>query len=105
MMNEMFNLIPPFIEGMVLGILFFVGLWWTVKKGVSVKQPALFFLGSFFLRIGIVVAGFYLAAGGHWDHLLACFFGFVIARYIITRLAGPPVERQILSTKEGGDAP
>lgn len=105
MMNEIFNLIPPFIEGMVLGIIFFVGLWWTVKKGVSAKQPALLFLGSFFLRIGIVLAGFYFAAGGHWDHLLTCFFGFVIVRYIVTRLAGPPVERQIPSTKAAEDAP
>lgn len=105
MMNEVFNLIPPFIEGVILGVLFFVALWWTVKKGISVKQPALFFLGSFFLRIGAVLAGFYFATGGQWDHLLTCFSGFIIARYIIMRLAGPPAERQILSTKEAGDAP
>jgi F1F0 ATPase subunit 2 len=105
MVNEIFNLIPPFIEGVVLGIIFFVGLWWTVKKGVSAKQPAFLFLVSFFLRIGIVLAGFYFAADGHWDHLLTSLFGFIIVRYIATRLAGPPVARQIFSAKEAEDAP
>ncbi len=104
-MIKIFNTILPFVEGMVLGVIFFFGLWWTVKKGVLVKQPAFLFLVSFFLRIGIVLAGFYFAAGGHWENLLVSLLGFVVARYIITKLVGPPVESQMLATKEAKDAP
>jgi hypothetical protein len=32
------------------------------------------------------LAGFYSVSGGHWDRLLACLLGFVIARFIVTRL-------------------
>lgn len=105
MVNEIFNLIPSFIAGLVLGIIFFVGLWWTVKKGISAKQPALLFLGSFFFRIAIVLVGFYFIAEGHSDHLLACFIGFITARYIVTWLADPPVEPQTRPTEELEDAP
>jgi len=104
MMNEVFNLTLPFVEGIILGVIFFLGLLWTVKKVVSAKQPAFLCLGSFFLRMAIVLAGFYFAAGGHWDRLLVCFFGFIIVRCIVTRLASLPVKCQTLSTKESEDA-
>ena len=43
----------------LLGALFFGGLWWTVRKGVSSTQPALWFFGSLLLRTSIALAGFY----------------------------------------------
>ena len=51
---------------------FFGGLWWTVRKGVSSRQPALWFFGSLLLRMSIALAGFYFVSGGHWERLLAC---------------------------------
>ena len=71
---------------MVLGAIFFGGLWWTVRKCVSSKQPGLWVLGSVLLRTGTVFVGFYLAARGHWERLLVCLLGFVIARLIVMRL-------------------
>ena len=56
----------------MLGAIFFGGLWWTVRKGVSSKQPALWFLGSLLLRMSIALAGFYFVSGGHWERLLVC---------------------------------
>ena len=66
--------------------MFFGGLWWTVQKGVSSKQPALWFFGSLLLRMSIALAGFYFVSGGHWKRLLACLLGFIMARLIIIRL-------------------
>ena len=40
------------LAGLVLGAIFFGGLWWTVRKGLSSQQPALWFLGSMLLRMG-----------------------------------------------------
>jgi F1F0 ATPase subunit 2 len=104
-MNETLTLVLAWVAGGVLGAIFFGGLWWTVRKGVSSQQPALWFFGSLLLRMSIALAGFYFVSGGHWDRLLACLLGFVIVRFILTRLTGPPVEHLSSQVKEADYAP
>ena len=104
-MNEALSLAPAMVTGVLLGVMFFGGLWWTVRKGFSSKQPALWFFGSLLLRISIALAGFYFVSGGHWERLLVCLLGFVLARLIVTRLAGPPVEHHNTPVKEVVHAP
>lgn len=104
-MNESVGLAGALITGVVLGTMFFGGLWWTVRQGVSAERPALWFLGSLLLRTGIVLAGFYVVAAGHWERLLLCLLGFVIAHVIVTRFTGPPVEHHEPQANEVGHAP
>ena len=85
-MNELLQLVLVLMVGLLLGALFFGGLWWTVLKGVSAKRPALWFGASLLLRSAIVLAGFYYLAGPHWQRLLACLLGFIAARAVVTRL-------------------
>ena len=89
MMNETVTLVLALVMGTLLGAIFFGGLWWTVQKGVSSKRPALWFFGSLLLRTSIVLAGFYFIARGHWERLLVCLMGFVVARLVVTRLTQP----------------
>jgi len=92
-MNETLTPVLALVAGVLLGAMFFGGLWWTVCKGVSSQRPAIWFFGSLLLRMSIALSGFYFVSGGHWDRLLACLLGFVIARFIVTRLtraAGKP---------------
>lgn len=103
-MNEMFSLAPALVTGVLLGGMFFGGLWWTVRKGVSSKRPGLWFFGSLLLRTSMALAGFYLVSGGHWERLMTCLLGFVIARFIVTRFTGPPAESHKTSAKEAGHA-
>jgi F1F0 ATPase subunit 2 len=86
MMNEALTLGSVLVTGVVLGAMFFGGLWWTVRKSVSSKQPALLFFGSLLLRTSIALTVFYFIARGHWERLLVCLLGFIIARLIMTRL-------------------
>jgi F1F0 ATPase subunit 2 len=86
-MNETLSLALALVTGVLLGAIFFGGLWWTVRRGVSSKQPALWFLGSALLRTGIALGGFYLVARGHWERWLVCLIGFMIARAIVTGLS------------------
>ncbi|MGK2860363.1 MAG: N-ATPase subunit AtpR [Chitinophagaceae bacterium] len=84
-MNEVLYRVLVFITGLVLGILFFGGLWFTVKKSVTARMPALWIFSSFFLRIGITLIGFYFIAAGSWQRLLICLVGFIAARFIVIR--------------------
>ncbi len=85
-MNEFLQLLFALIQGALLGLFFFAGLWWTVRKLGSSKQVALLFLGSMLLRTTVVIVGFYFILGDNWQHLLVGLLGFVIARITITRL-------------------
>ncbi len=84
-MNETLSLMLALVMGGMLGAIFFGGLWWTVRKVVSSRWPEFWLLGSMLLRTGITLAGFYFVAGGHWERLLVCLLGFVIARLIVIR--------------------
>ena len=76
--------------GALLGALFFGGLWWTVRRGVSSQRPALWFLGSMLLRLSIAVTGFYFVGGENWQRWLLCLCGFVLARLLVQRLTRAP---------------
>jgi F1F0 ATPase subunit 2 len=92
-MNELVQLTLVLLAGMLLGALFFGGLWWTVQKGISARQPALWFVASLLLRTVIVLAGFYFVAAADWKRMLLCLLGFVFARFVIIRLTGGHMER------------
>ncbi len=62
-MNEPLSLASALVAGVLLGAIFFGGLWWTVRRGVSSGQVALWFLGSMLLRTCIVLAGFLFCPG------------------------------------------
>jgi F1F0 ATPase subunit 2 len=72
--------------GLALGLIFFGGLWWTIRRSLSARQPAVWILGSLLARMGVTLTGFYWVAGGDWQRLLACLAGFVIARAGVTWL-------------------
>ncbi len=91
--------------GLLLGSICFVGLWWTVRKGVSSTHPALWFLGSRLVRMSLVLVGFYFVGRGSWQRLVACLLGFIIARFIVMRLTRAPVEHPRLTAKEAPNAP
>jgi len=82
-MNGIFSIAMPFIGGLSLGIIFFGGLWITVKKLAASKMPALLFLGSFVFRIGIALGGFYYIGFGDWKRLVLCLVGFIAARFAV----------------------
>jgi F1F0 ATPase subunit 2 len=103
-MIETLSLLVALAAGVLLGAIFFGGLWWTVRRGFSSNQPALWFFGSLLLRTGITLAGFYLVAAGHWERLVVCLIGFVLARVAVTRLTRP-TKQSAYWTGEASHAP
>lgn len=101
-MNELPGLLFSLLVGALLGVLFFAGLWWTVRKLGSTKQVALLFLGSMLLRSCLVVLGFYFIVGDSWQRLLAGLLGFIIARVMVIRLTDI-ADRSRLFLQRSGD--
>lgn len=85
-MSEILFMILALIAGMALGFFFFFGLWFTVKKAVNSKIPAVWFFMSLFFRLGVVLIGFYYISLGGWQRLIICVVGFIIARLLVTHL-------------------
>jgi F1F0 ATPase subunit 2 len=104
MMNEPLILVLALATGALLGTIFFGGLWLTVQKGLSSKRPALWFFGSLLLRTSIALVGFYFIARGHWERLLVCLLGFVIARLIVMQLTRA-AEKPTYLAQEASHAP
>jgi F1F0 ATPase subunit 2 len=83
-MIEPLPLVRAGMFGVLLGALFFGGLWLAVHAAVSSKQPAPWFLGGFLLRAGVTLAGFYVVSRGHWERLPACLLGFALVHVFVT---------------------
>jgi F1F0 ATPase subunit 2 len=104
-MNETLTLVLSWAAGALFGTIVFGGLWWTVRKGLSAKQPALWFFGSLVLRLCIALTGFYCVSGGHWERLLLCLLGFVMVRPVVMRLTRASGESLAHPAPEASRAP
>ncbi|HTQ27790.1 MAG TPA: ATP synthase subunit I [Puia sp.] len=71
--------------GVLLGLIFFAGLWITVRKGLPASMPVYWFLPSFLLRTGIVLLGFRFLGQERWENLLLCGVGFLAGRFMVLR--------------------
>jgi F1F0 ATPase subunit 2 len=104
-MNDPLPLLLAGAAGLVLGAIFFGGLWWTVRKGLLSRQSALWFFGSMLLRMGIALAGFYFIGRGDWRRIISCLLGFVVARFVVTWLSRAPANDHHSRTPEASHAP
>jgi F1F0 ATPase subunit 2 len=99
--NEIIKLLYALATGALTGIIFFGGLWWTVKKGTRSSRPALWFATSFLVRTTLAVTGFYFASNGHWQTLMSCLAGFLIARIFVIRFVGEHPAKSTTKIKGG----
>jgi F1F0 ATPase subunit 2 len=93
----LFALAMAFTAGLALGAFYFIALWQTVQRLPVAVSPARLMLGSFILRMAVVMAGFYfIMGGGHWERLASAMLGFIIIRKILTYRLGPQNATQIV---------
>lgn len=103
-MSETLTLTLAGLAGSALGAVFFGGLWWTVRRGLTSAHPAPWFLGSLLVRTTVAAGGFFLVGGGQWPRLLACLVGFVAARTVVTRLSRAVPAPLVHVERQGGHA-
>ena len=104
-MTETASLVLALAAGGLLGAMFFGGLWWTIRRGLSSQHPALWFFSSLLLRTAILLAGFYVMALDGWRTLLASLLGFVAARLVVTWFTWESGRVRSVQLPEGGHAP
>jgi F1F0 ATPase subunit 2 len=78
--------------GFLLGMLFFGGLWLTVRKSLGSKRPWLWFLVSMVSRTGVTMAGFAWISGGSAVRLLCCVAGFALAKLVVLLITRQPAK-------------
>lgn len=77
------------VFGIGIGMFYFLGLWWTVQRLTRVDSPGRWVFGSFAVRAGVSVAGFYALMGDDWRKLMAGLTGFFLVRLISVRKMRP----------------
>jgi F1F0 ATPase subunit 2 len=74
--------------GLVLGFLYYGGLWVTVQRLAQAKRPGLLILGSFLGRIILLIPILLWIANGQFDRLLAAMIGILAMRQVLTKRWG-----------------
>ena len=101
-MSELLWLAASLIVGIGLGGVYFGGLWWTVNRLMTAKNPVLIAPVSMLVRAAITVAGLYYVSDGRWLRLVVAMAGFIGVRVVLRRLLGP--EQLRTTTETGSDA-
>lgn len=77
-----------FLAGLVVGVLYLVALWLTVKRVTRTGNRSLL-ITSFLARAAVLLLAFYGLRGLGLQGLIAALIGFIPARSLMTRLLGP----------------
>jgi F1F0 ATPase subunit 2 len=89
-----------FVAGTVVGVVYFAGLWKTVRALPTARNPAFLVFISFAVRFAVAALLFVmLARTGGWSSIASALVGFTLARLtIVQRLlpSGAPPERRSL---------
>jgi F1F0 ATPase subunit 2 len=104
-MTEALSLLLAWLGGAGIGVIFFGGLWWTLRRGLASPRPALWFLGSWLLRMGMALATLYVLSGSEWRRLLLCLLGFVMARMVMLRVMRFGAKHPVMRIQEANRAP
>ncbi len=79
-----------FLLGVLLGLMYFGGLWWTVSAVTRHRVPAWWLAVSFVVRVALLTAGLYFVLLISVWHLAACLMGWLAARMALMRFVGKP---------------
>jgi F1F0 ATPase subunit 2 len=75
-------------SGIFLGIIYFGGLWLTIRHLASAHHPEILALGSFICRSAVCILGFYMVLGAGFEGLASSLAGFILAKAALVRRWG-----------------
>lgn len=77
--------IVALMSGLLLGVIYFGGLWWTSMRVGTVRSPGPFFMVSFVVRMAILLSGMYWATRGRLLETTVCLAGVLVVRQLMVR--------------------
>lgn len=91
MMTEILWGLLAALGGVALGLFYFAGLWFTLRRLPGHPHPALWVAGSFILRLSVSLTGFYLILGPDRSltRLGIALLAFLAVRVALTRRLRP----------------
>lgn len=83
------RVVAALVGGVVLGLFYYGGLWWTVRRLTVARHPASLVLISFGLRMLVTLAALFWITGGAWALLGVSLVAFLAMRTLLVRRLGP----------------
>ncbi|MCB1771276.1 MAG: ATP synthase subunit I [Candidatus Competibacteraceae bacterium] len=86
-MTEFLNGLLAALGGTVLGLFYFAGLWFTLRRLPGHPHPALWIAGSFILRLTVSLSGLYVILGSDRSltRLGIALLAFLTVRVVLTQ--------------------
>jgi len=85
MIEHSLAVIGTLLWGAILGLVYFGGLWLTVRRLTTGKHQAIVMLGSFIIRNALMAIGFFPVIRQGWQTALICLAGIIVVRFIMIR--------------------
>lgn len=74
--------------GLFLGVFYFLGLWWTLRRLPRMTRPRLWLAAGYTVRTVCLLAGFWAVLQRDVAGFLATLCGFFLMRYVTVRKLG-----------------
>ncbi|HUV39001.1 MAG TPA: ATP synthase subunit I [Planctomycetota bacterium] len=74
--------------GVVLGLFYFGGLWWTVRRVMKSPRPHVLILASFVIRMLATLAALWLLLQVHWVLAVVAVAVMIVTRVVLTAKLG-----------------
>ena len=81
--------VPALLGGLLTGLLYYGGLWWTLQRLADTQRPGLLLGMSFLARTVIALAALFWFTDLQLPQILVFMVAFVIMRLVLTRRWGP----------------
>lgn len=94
MNSEIGSLILRIPAGILIGVMFYGGLWLTVSRLTRTSSPVLLSVTSLFLRMGLLLVSIWYLSGGRASGILGCTIGLMASRILLTRTSLLTGDRQ-----------
>ena len=74
-----------FVAGILGGVFYFLGLWWSIERLPKIRQKKSFLFYSFFVRISLFLILMLWIADKNPARLILFFLGFILSRIFMLR--------------------
>ncbi len=71
------------VVGVLLGLFYFGGLWWTVGRVMKSSRPGVLILVSFIVRTAVTLAVLFLILQMHWALAVGSVAAMILTRVVL----------------------